>query len=181
MTISEHLQISVLSAPVAAVDRRSLSQAWYSALYGTAQEPSKALKNVHRAAGARPAAKTSELSAPVHTRRGGQSAKPPVKPSGSRSLPTTAPERRNARSALARKIERTFLRPDRPVRHATFAVEGTKARVHVVVKQAGAITQLVAVCPPHVYSRVANALLQARFALAARGISLETKLHEAAA
>src|SRR5579871_248587 len=35
MTIDKHLDLSVLSAPVASVDRRSLSQAWYSALYGT--------------------------------------------------------------------------------------------------------------------------------------------------
>lgn len=179
MTISEKLQFSVLGAPVAALDRRTLSQAWYSALYGSAQVLPAPCNKVRRGRVPMPSAKQHDLCAQPAVRRPGQESKaaatsPAVRQTG------TAPERRAARSPLARKIERTFLRPGKPVRHATFSVDGTNARVHVIVKRSGASTQLVALCPPRIYSRVANALLQARFALAARGIALETKLHEAA-
>src|SRR5581483_5549433 len=43
MTISDQLQFSILSAPVASADRRVLSQAWYSALYRAGGKPAQSV------------------------------------------------------------------------------------------------------------------------------------------
>ena len=81
-------------------------------------------------------------------------------------------ERRNVRSALARKIERTFLDPRTQAQRATFAVGNGAERVHVSLQTTGDRVRLVAVCAPSARPAVARALAQARFALAARGIEV---------
>lgn len=85
-------------------------------------------------------------------------------------------ERRMPRVPLAKKIERTLLRPGVSVRSATFRIG--KGRVHVVVQQRTNGLQLVALCARGTHASVAQALMQARFALAQRGVSLETKLYD---
>jgi len=91
---------------------------------------------------------------------------------GSTKTGVEAPERRAGRSPLARRIERTFLDPARPVRRATFTLEGTRARVHVALQSRASGVRLVAVCPAASRAGVARALDQARYALATRGIAL---------
>lgn len=176
MTITEQLQFSVLTAPVATLDRRTLSQAWYSALYGsgntgTVERPrpaEPAAQSLHaqyvhgvpesnvRAFDRAPAARANAVKA---------QAQPEGEPQ----------ERRAPRSALARKIERAFLRRPSAPHKASFTIEGDGGRVHVLMHSHGAKIELVAICPPKALRDVAAALAQVRYALAMRGIDLGTQ------
>ena len=86
------------------------------------------------------------------------------------------PERRQARCALARRIERTLLRANTAPKSATFRISGVPGRVHVMVREGARGPQLIAVCSRGARAHVAAALQQARYALAARGIALDAQL-----
>lgn len=170
--MTQQLSFSILSAPLAAIDRRSLSQAWYSALHlahdrSAAPSSSSAAETTKSATHfCNPRERTSEQSAAAHEARRAA----PDRRDRVRSDAT--PERRAARSPLARRIERTFLNPARRIERATFVIEGSQARVHVALQHAPGGLRLIAVCPPSVRGGVIRALEEARFALAARGIAL---------
>lgn len=181
MTITQHLEFSVLTAPLAAVDRRGLSQAWYSALYGESASPAQT-----------PPSKTSSGFAPsLHVaakRPQGQAAEAPKRPAAFNPAPgrkadvlapNGTPERRALRSPLARKIERAFLDPKTRAQNAFFALEGGEGRVQVLLRSHGSNVKLVALCPRKAIKQVAAALAQVRYALARRGIALETELRDA--
>lgn len=165
---------SILSAPLAAVDRRALSQAWYSALH--------LAREGRTAAPVRPAATQSACAVPPREHRA--SAIRTERPRNDNAHATHASrrssfdgagvsaDRRGVRSALARKIEHTFLDPTRHVARTTFSVDGTRERVHVSLQTTGNRVRLVAVCSPSLRAAVAEALAQARYALAARGIEV---------
>jgi hypothetical protein len=88
-------------------------------------------------------------------------------------------DRRGPRSALARKIERAFLRPRTTCKKASFTVEGEHGRVHVLLQSRGSQLKLVAICPPKARPQVAAALAQARYALAMRGFDLDADTRSA--
>jgi hypothetical protein len=176
MTISEQLQFSVLTAPVAALDRRTLSQAWYSALYGGEKTKSSGTALAHSVpqnpalAHARqptPAGTDSSRNGSARIQMHGTES--PARAEG------TAQDRRAPHSPLARKIERTFLRPRSISRKNAFTVEGEHGRVHVLLQSRGTHLKLVAICPPNARTQVAAALAQARYALALRGIDLNAE------
>jgi hypothetical protein len=176
--MTQQLGFSILTAPLAAIDRRALSEAWYSALH-LAQAPhaQPALANVRTEAAA------SERSR--YTGQPGKRAHVEPHDANARSQSATskpripaAPDRRAARSVLARRIERTFLNPISRPRRATFTIDGTAARVHVALQTTPAGMRIVAVCPASIRARVTRALDQARYALAARGIALHTDVSE---
>lgn len=171
--MTQELNVCVLSAPLAAIDRRALSQAWYSALhcaskserpsverarFGTpASDPTRvvshrALLEYSYAREARRWAASRERNAKIHERCGGCEA-----------------DRRARRSSLARRIERRFSDPRAGSQRATFSAGGK--RVHVMVQASPGRVRLVAVCPPALRTIVARALAQARFALASRGVT----------
>lgn len=177
MTISEHLEFSVLTAPVASLDRRTLSQAWYSALYGERQTPQQRTETAapakRRASSqCEPMVAQSEMMheadspAPVRTR---------VVASASRGGEV---ERRGPRSSLARKIERAFLHPKGAARKGSFTLEGEHGRVQIILRSQGLQLKLIAICAPKAKAQVAHALAQARYALALRGIDLEADTRE---
>jgi hypothetical protein len=175
MTITEQLQFSVLTAPVASLDRRALSQAWYSALYG----------NGCAASTKKPAQRAPQAGEQVRTPRGTPASTPAadVTRAPARSGPAKSPaqaeaspvDRRAPRSALARKIERAFLRPRSATHKTSFTVEGDQGRVHVLLQTRGSQLKLVAICPPRARAGVAAALAQARYALALRGIDVDAE------
>lgn len=171
MTINEQLQFSVLSAPVAALDRRTLSQAWYSALYGSGGGAS-AVKTAQPVPCARSASAAPVAPDAARCKRGTPEACPGARLSAAKT-PASPQERRAPRSALARKIERVFLRPRSPSRKASFTLESEHGRVHVILRSSGVQLKLVAVCSPKARPHVAAALAQARYALAVRGIDLD--------
>jgi hypothetical protein len=171
--MTQQLGFSILSAPLAAIDRRALSEAWYSALHlahergPSAQFP--AVASAH-SAGPQVFAQREHVSRPV-VPRAAEVASRTKRPDQPTRIAAQS-DRRAPRSVLARRIERTFLDPSRRVQRATFSVEGSNARVHVTLQDGPGGLRLVAVCPPVVRSGVVRALEEARFALAARGIAL---------
>lgn len=183
MTITEHLDFSVLTAPIATLDRRTLSQAWYSALYGdrspsneagAGQTPRSGVSSRERASrSAQPYSQamheTSKATAALRAAAGPQ------------RLRGVEMERRAPRSPLARKIERAFLHPKAPARKASFSLDGEHGRVQVMLRSEGSRVKLVAICAPKAKARVAHALAQARYALALRGIDLDAQIGEKAA
>lgn len=180
MTISENLEFSVVSAPVAAFDRRALSQAWYSALYGS-RAPGSIPPDVRALLPANP-----EAARPSKPDNSGAPCKPAPSDAGrplARAIgPAAEPiERRGPQSTLARKIERAFLRPQRAAGKASFTLESDLGRVQVVLQSRGSRCKLVAVCSAKASALVAQALLQARYALAKRGIQLDAQARESAA
>ena len=179
MTITEDLRFSVLTAPIASMDRRTLSQAWYSALYGAHEtKPAQGLPS------SKPA-KPSNAATPHPKLAESAERFTCVTRAASSGLATPGAkgadlERRAPRSQLARKIERAFLRPRKPLRKASFTIEGAHGRVQVLLRTHGSQFKLVAICPPKARAQVAAALGQARYALALRGIDLDAQTrHEA--
>ncbi len=173
--MTQQIGFSVLSAPLAAIDRRALSEAWYSALHlakGNAAEaprskPVKPSGAVHAKAATAPAQRSTADA--VHF--------PPRAAAQQRDRQNEAQlvERRAMRSPLARKIESTFLHPSRSVQRATFTIDGTQNRVHIALQTSGSQLRLIAICPPSVRTAVARALEEARYALAERGITLSAE------
>ncbi len=174
--ITHQLGFSILTAPLAAIDRRSLSQAWYSALHLAQARSSPAscdhtspkhaaIQREQRRAGEY-SRRLSPEQPPAGAERKGQMTRRTAAP----------PERRAERSPLARRIERAFLDPVRSNRRATFTIDGAQARVHVALQTTASGIRLVAVCPAAVRSSVARALEEARYALALRGIALRIDL-----
>ncbi|HEY5341029.1 MAG TPA: hypothetical protein VIK27_08400 [Candidatus Aquilonibacter sp.] len=175
--MTQQVGFSILSAPLAAIDRRALSQAWYSALH--------LAKTPHL--GAQTAAPPAARCAPHVAVPGRATPVRPDRASAIRVVPHGAPhvrlhetdggvERRAPRSSLARKMEHCFLDPVRRVRRASFTLEGSDARVHVALQGGDGSLRLIAVCPSRVREAVARALEETRYALAARGIALHVDL-----
>jgi hypothetical protein len=173
--MTQQLGFSILTAPIAALDRRALSQAWYSALY-LARDPASPAAQAKQP----PGGAVAQTSGSVEPKRDPKRERLQLKATAaSEHAPVRAQprevDRRSLRSPLARKIERAFLRPaPRPVR-STFTLGG-EARVHVTLQSAGGGLRLIAVCAPRCREAVARALEEARYALAARGISLDARV-----
>ena len=167
--------VAVVATHLAALDRRALSQAWYSALH-LAERTVPARRNVATPPSLGTPAKTPAAAcrgeaghgAPVATSRAVREPRSAPRSARSDGHPTGA-ERRAPRSELARRIERGVARRRAMDGNAAFAVRAGDARVHIVVRCSGARTRIVAVCSPPLRERVERALAQARFALAGRG------------
>ncbi|HEX3368433.1 MAG TPA: hypothetical protein VHS56_02575 [Candidatus Cybelea sp.] len=171
---TERLEVSILAAPLAAIDRRALSQAWYSALHLDRKPAQPAVQAAHRSqtdativfplrqcAEPRSLERCAEL-------RATQSAA--LRPMQTQLVPHAVRSAAfRAIFPLSRRIERTFLRPNAPVRRATFSLGRGGARVHVILQSRAGTVTLVALCRPEMRQFVARALAQARLTLAARG------------
>lgn len=171
--MTQQLRFSVLTAPLAAIDRRTLSQAWYSALHlgASRAEPKRAHPASTRAAQRLPQAANEGVAA---LRTGTVRIDLPKAFRRDRTAVRgdAGSDRRTARSALSRKIEHRFFAAPRRPQRATFTIDGTQARVHVALLARGPRMTMVAVCSPPARPFVAKALQEARFALAERGIDL---------
>lgn len=176
MPITEELQFSVLSAPLAAADRRLFSQAWYSALYRTDASPATQTQSAHtQAAEGRtlPRAGAKEQLARESIRS------VPARPAhAQRAAGTYIGERRAPRLQLARKITQFVLQPRSKKSGATFTIDGARGRVRVLVRTDGTRVRLVALCAEPMRATVSAALAQARYALAARGASVTARVWE---
>ncbi len=175
--MTNRLEVSILAAPLAAIDRRALSQAWYSALRLAPQPAPASLGPPRRRAGD---ANGAGRPGGLHGSRSVKAGMIPLNLSRGKSAVTHAARegagglRRVPRGArLAERIERRFADPQANPKRATFAVGLGNARVHVVLQTSGGRTTLLALCKPEVRILVARALIQARTALAARGVGIE--------
>jgi hypothetical protein len=180
MTTTAQIGISVLSAPLAAIDRRSLSQAWYSALHlARDAAPPERVVRLRAQTQATPAFTRSVL--PGSSRRSGASPASAKEARRAPARPGAALERRAPRLPLARRIERALFERTISAACTAFGVGEGAGRVVIALHVAGDRVRLIALCSATMRPTVARALDQARFALAARGIALDTRLLEGAA
>ncbi len=176
--MTQQLEVSILAAPLAAIDRRVLSEAWYSALRLVCQpRQTSAIAPLARS----PVAQCVR----AYTRNVQErSWRDRVEMRRFHTLPTKPSTtcgdevRTNIsgrRCALARRIERAFAQPNSHAKRATFSMGRGNARVHIILQTKGECTALLAICRPELRHVVARALAQARLALAARGIGIELR------
>jgi hypothetical protein len=177
--MTAQLEVSILAAPVAAIDRRALSQAWYSALRLARPAPfavagrdranrcEKFVLPPRRPIAPKVRRRDADLRGPKTTRSKG------LIVAGDSSAKSHS-RRRATRMPLAERIEHAFSAPNAHLKRATFAIGRGKARVHVILQTRGERTTLLALCRPDLRGVVGRALTEARCALAARGIGIES-------
>ncbi|NNM92941.1 MAG: hypothetical protein HKL92_06320 [Candidatus Eremiobacteraeota bacterium] len=173
----DDVRYSVLSAPLAQIDRRALSQAWISALH---------LSNASTARGTTPralpmrAARSAPASPALRLVPAKKCANATAPQSQARNVATVLAggDRRCAQSTLARRIVEILLAPRNSARRCTLALGGAKGRVHLLLGGSDRRLHLVALCSPRVRDEVTRALREVRYALAARGILATSDLRE---
>ena len=171
MTTTHQLNVSVLTAPIAQIDRRTLSQAWYSALHlARVQTP--------QPKASRPKPSTSMMQRVSSMQTEHEQAH--RLPAAARLLPLgqvkrysgfVTPERRAQRLPATRAIERALLHPLRK-QHGAMLQLHDGSRCHISLLQRDGVVHLVAVVSPKHVALVRQALDQARFALARSGVVL---------
>jgi hypothetical protein len=167
--------VAVVTTTLAQTDRRALSQAWYSALHLAQAAQPRAATSAHAVpvAGSGPA-RSMEVRSASQPRASADAARVSPRTAPRIQPPGVAAERREQPGVLGRRIAKVVARPAAgrdAARAATVCVRG--ARVHVIVRTLGSATRIVALCPAPLEARVARALAQARFALAAHGVRVE--------
>jgi hypothetical protein len=181
-TMTQPLEISILSAPVAAIDRRALSQAWYSVL-GLARRGRDASATTCSGRSGAPSNGCTPGISP-RSRYGSTSLeersfefrilRSPKKLEflrEQRRNDSSAPlNRRPGPSTLAARIGRKL---EARAKRATVQIDGDRGRVHLIVQNVGTRMRIIAICPNDVKARVARAIDEARYALAARGVITE--------
>jgi hypothetical protein len=181
--MTQQLEVSILAAPLAAIDRRALPQAWYSALHLARPQVLAQTLPVRHLCALRCAAKPA---CPARGEIGGtaRSQTQSRQQIGSRSSRIAVshafgePPNRVV-GPLSKQVESKFSHPTVRLRRATFSLGRGNARVHVMLQSNGNRITLVALCRPEMRVVVAQALAQARVALAARGIPVERRTNEA--
>jgi hypothetical protein len=171
---ADRLAVDVVTTPLAEIDRRTLSEAWYCALnLARATAPARPLQHSVRQMTQEPARVDLTGSDPEHATTMSATSNPSERHADSPSA--TQVERRRPPGSLTRKIERALARPQVPVRRVTLTLQGRTGRVELLVRSSGGATHVIAVCAPSARARVAQALAHARFALARRGIGLHAR------
>lgn len=163
--MTHELEVSILAAPLAQMDRGALSQAWYTAL--------RLAPNARLAAAGCTHAQMGPVSAAHH--RLGETLKT-VEPARCASAITISPSHRNAPAfnevqgaagrarsrALAVRIERAFAGLPMRAKRATFSLGRGNARVHIILQTIGERPTLLALCRPEAKTVVMRALAHAR-------------------
>jgi hypothetical protein len=179
--MTESLRVSVVAAPLAAIDPRALSQAWYSALHlarerTTQTAQSRSTSREPQRLGAAPA-KTKVASREPH-----RAMQPCRARAGSAVRGVTSePLAHRTRATFTRRIEFALARRSGPSACAAFVVVDGAKRALIVLQTRGATTHVVAICAPAHRQAIANALSQVRAALAARGIAFRSRIEANAA
>jgi hypothetical protein len=179
--MTQQLEVSILAAPLAAIERRALSQAWYSALH--LARPDRSLVS-SRECGRCAVAMPSEATRKRDTRSPSPRADGtrPAHSGQSKASKITAQPNQPRIPAdrdvvpLSLRIERRFAYSASQIKRATFSMGRGEARVHVILQTNGNAATLVALCRPQMRAVVARALAHARFALAARGFVLDLEM-----
>jgi hypothetical protein len=174
--MTQQLHVSILAAPLAAIDPRALSQAWYSALRLAHDTPAFSNTSGECVTASRPRATIATAALREADRNPAVVAprSPRCTRGELRGVAGDYVKRRAARAPLARRIERAFAASTPPQR-ATFSLGQGAARVHVILQTSGDRSALVALCRPELEAIVSRALAQAGQALAARGIVVEMR------
>jgi hypothetical protein len=174
----QQLELNVLAAPLAAMDPRSLSQAWYSALRLAHPQECRALSPGKKS--------TSDSSSRVERFSRGDTQALPFRSAESRPTRSELPkpplgvvQQGVTRVAdrrvfpLSERIERRFAQSRTPVSRATFSMGRGAARVFVIAQTNGNVATLIALCRPEMRALVARALASARFRLTTHGFVID--------
>lgn len=176
-------KFAVIQSRLPYIDRRALSQAWFSALHlaedapatrGRANAPNPASVPAPCAAGGG-AATSAPLAASVALRS--SAAVRRAVPDAASAAPVCTPAR--ASGARVASAARRSVAPPRivaPLR-ASFSFGAAGERVHVLLRRDGAILHVIAVCRPAVAETVARALASASAGLRANGDALRARVH----
>ena len=124
--ITQQFGFSVLSAPIAATDRRALSQAWYSALH-LARPKSVPASGTPEAKHPMQEVEASSVHGRMQTTRGYAGTSVIKRHADYKETPAARGfdvERRAFRSPLARRIEHVFLHPAKAPQRAILSIEG---------------------------------------------------------
>ncbi|MGC8486294.1 MAG: hypothetical protein ACP5O6_11805, partial [Candidatus Baltobacteraceae bacterium] len=128
----DDVRYSVLSAPLAQIDRRALSQAWVSALH-LSQAPSTP-RTPPPACVARNGGHERSSTAPLpRARTANVREQTRVLHADRRAVVIAGGERRSSQSSLARRIVETLLAPRNAAHRCTLALGGAKGRVHLLL------------------------------------------------
>jgi hypothetical protein len=163
---------TVVTMPLAQIDRRALSEAWYRSMHLAVAAPRTPAARVSASP-----ARAEGRGLPVRGIPAGADASrpvvaPPTQTSRERGMPA-APERRLAPTPLGRRIERAVVQGAHRPQHGACTIREGRGRVIVLVRHDGARARIVAVCAPSLRARVERALAHARFALAAHRVRSE--------
>lgn len=177
--MTQQLKFSILTAPLAAIDRRSLSQAWYSALHLGRERP------VATAGAPSTQGESHCVTALAHERDSSTSVRSLATGGAARAVRTLPlpladanADRRTTRSHLSLKIEEALLNPRTRTRRSSFTIDGTAARVQISLNTTERGVTLIAVCSPSARRAVAKALNEVRYALALRGVCVNVETRE---
>jgi hypothetical protein len=173
--MTEQLRVSVVAAPLAAIDPRVLSQAWYSALHLARTTPTRPTLAQSNRASVANLVRSPIGAVPRDPRQTGNA---PASHPRAAAQPIGSNDVRAARtpSRIARGIERALARPQRPPCRAAFVVGDGVARALIVLQSRGDKTYLLAICAPERRETIARALAQVRVSLAARGLAFESRV-----
>jgi len=169
--------VAVVATRLPLTDRRSLSQAWYSALHVAERDRSARPAAPHRAACAAPGSPPAPPRGETHgapVARVAPAATPGLA-GAERTIRSTAPaalERRAPHTEITRRIERALLRRTADARPATVAVIAGGGRVQLLVRTDRDATRIIALCRPDLRAPVERALAHVRFALMASGVQV---------
>jgi hypothetical protein len=181
--MTQQLHVSVLAAPLAAIDRRALSEAWYSALHLAHERRSTAtpLHTAQRASILRSPRDRNEpnVTAPSAPDIRQQRLTRDLRAASNGGGETLDLQVR--RSKLGRRIARVFSKPHAVPKRVTLSLGRGSARVHVILQTKGNRVMLVAICRPELRPCVARALEHARVALRSGGVGVEQAAKGAAA
>lgn len=168
--------VAILATQLATTDRRTLSQAWYSALHLAQRDRAVPDARLTARATQRRELLSARIERIATERRAAVPESRAARQAAAtrRETPAQTAERRAPRSELARRIERAIAQRVRTHVPASFAISAADGRVHLLVRSDGRATRVLAVCAPSLRSGVERALAQARYALALRGIPTET-------
>jgi hypothetical protein len=179
--MTDRLRVSVVAAPLAAIDPRALSQAWYSALH-LARERTEQLPQSRAAAREPQRVSVVPAKTEVASREPRDAMQPCRARAGSAIRGVTSePLARRARGTFTRRIAFALARRSGPPARAAFVVVDGSKRALIVLQTRGATTHVVAICAPAHRQAVAFALSQVRAALAARGIAFQSRIEANAA
>jgi hypothetical protein len=180
--MTDSLSVSVVAAPLAAIDSRALSQAWFSALHLARErttrnhQPNAALPETEQHGATSTKTRTASSSEPRRTML-------PCRAYGGAAIrggTNEAPGHR-VRAPLAREVKFDAARRPKPPARAAFVVVDGSKRALVVIQTRGAATHVVAICSPAHRQAVAVALSEVHASLAVRGIALQSRVEANAA
>ena len=173
------------SRPYAYADPRSLSRAWYDALYAAHPQAQKRLgDDAHEVpanatlATRNERAETAGAEEPVLARTSPQRA-------SAATSEREAIEGEDAPAAAVRRKTRTAVAADAPEardgHRSDIDIDDGHGGLKLLVSQRGAGVEVVAICERAARERTADALARARIALQARGIDVNATLREKSA